>query len=168
MKVTSLEAIFRALQEAQARYLVVGGVAVIAHGYRRFTADLDLVLDLTPDSLSRALTALESLGYRPSLPVEIRDFADPETRLDWTENRNMKVFSLVSDLHPDVTIDIFTKEPFAFDREYSRADVVELASNVPTFVVAVSTLLALKIEANRDKDRDDIEKLRELHPDSEG
>jgi putative NADH-flavin reductase len=27
MKVSSLEAIFRALQEAQARYLVVGGVA---------------------------------------------------------------------------------------------------------------------------------------------
>jgi hypothetical protein len=127
-----------------------------------------LVLDLTPGSLSRALAALESLGYRPILPVALRDFANPSTRLDWIENRNMKVFSLVSDRHPDVTIDIFTKEPFAFDREYSRSDVLELASNVPAFVVSVATLLALKIEANRDKDRDDIEKLRKLHPGSEG
>jgi len=168
VKLSSLEAIFRALQEAQARYLVVGGVAVIAHGYRRFTEDLDLVLDLSPDTLSRALTALESLGYRPIIPVAIRDFANPELRRDWTENRNMQVFSLVSDQHPDVTIDIFTKEPFAFDREYALAEVKELASNASAFVVSVSTLIALKLEANRDRDRDDIEKLRKLHPGSEG
>jgi hypothetical protein len=167
VKVLSLETIFRTLNEAQARYLVVGGVAVIAHGHRRFTEDLDLVLDLSPESLSRALTALESLGYRPIIPVRIHDFASPELRLNWRENRNMKVFSLVSDQHPEVTIDIFTEEPFPFDREYSRAEVKEVASNITAFVVSLPALIALKIEANRLKDRDDIEKLRKLHPGSE-
>jgi hypothetical protein len=168
VKVMSLEIIFRALNEAQVRYLVVGGVAVIAHGHRRFTEDLDLVLDLSPDSLARALTAFESLGYRPIVPVPIRDFLNPAYRLDWMENRNMKVFGLVSDQHPEVTIDIFTKEPFSFDREYARAEVKEFASDVPAFVVSVPTLIALKIEANRVRDLDDIEKLRQLHPGTEG
>ena len=65
MKVASLEAIFRALQEAEARYLVVGGLAVVAHGYIRMTKDLDLLLDLSSESLKRSLTVLQGLGYRP-------------------------------------------------------------------------------------------------------
>src|SRR5450755_2835395 len=117
MKVASLEAIFCALQEAEARYLVVGGIAVIAHGYVRLTKDLDLVLDLSSESLKRSLTVLQGLGYRPINPVPILDFADPERRRDWTENRNMIVFNLVSERFPDVAIDVFAKEPFQFDSE---------------------------------------------------
>ncbi|MCE0497385.1 MAG: nucleotidyltransferase [Methylacidiphilales bacterium] len=164
MKLKSLEAIFRALQEAGARYLVVGGVAVIAHGYVRFTKDLDLVLDLSTDHLRRALAALQSLGYRPIIPVSLLDFADPELRKDWTENRNMKVFNLVSDRYPDVTIDVFPKEPFVFDTEYASAEWKDIAPNVHARVVSVPTLIALKTEANRDQDRIDINKLQKLHP----
>jgi hypothetical protein len=141
----------------------VGGVAVIAHGYVRFTKDLDLVLDLSPDSITTALTALESLGYRPIIPVPLRDFANPELRNDWIENRNMKVFNLVSDQHPDVIIDIFPKEPFAFETEYARGEFKEIAPNVRASVVSVPALIELKKEANRDLDRVDIEKLWKLH-----
>ena len=166
MKVKSLEAIFRALQEAEARYLVVGGLAVVAHGYVRFTKDLDLVLDLSSQALPRALNALQSLGYRPMIPVPLLDFANPELRHDWTENRNMKVFNLVSDRYPDVVIDIFPKEPFAFETEYARCESKEVAPNIWARVVSVSALITLKIEANRERDRDDIDKLRKLYPSS--
>lgn len=44
MKISSLESILRALAEAEARYLIVGGLAVAAHGYGRLTFDLDLVV----------------------------------------------------------------------------------------------------------------------------
>lgn len=46
MKLTSCEAIFRALNEAGVRYLLVGGLAVNAHGYLRFTKDVDLTIDI--------------------------------------------------------------------------------------------------------------------------
>jgi hypothetical protein len=46
------------LERAGVRYLVVGGVAVVLHGYLRTTLDLDLVIQLEPDNLDRALTAL--------------------------------------------------------------------------------------------------------------
>jgi len=45
----SVEAIVDALNAAGVRYLIAGGLAVVAHGYVRFTADVDLILDLEPD-----------------------------------------------------------------------------------------------------------------------
>ena len=37
-----LEKLFASLNAAHVRYLVVGGLAVLAHGYLRVTRDLDL------------------------------------------------------------------------------------------------------------------------------
>ncbi len=162
MKVKSLEDIFRALQEVDARYLLVGGLAVVAYGHVRITQDIDLVLDLSTDSLKRTLTALQSLGYRPLIPVYLFDFADPELRHDWIENRNMKVFNLVSDRYPDVVIDIFPREPFSFEAEFTKAAWKEIAPNVRAHVVTIPTLIALKTEASRPRDLDDIDKLRKL------
>ena len=44
MEVRSVEAIVRALNEANVRCLIVGGLAVNAHGYERFTNDVALVI----------------------------------------------------------------------------------------------------------------------------
>lgn len=44
MEVRSVEAIVRALNDASVQYLIVGGLAVNAHGYERFTKDVDLVI----------------------------------------------------------------------------------------------------------------------------
>jgi hypothetical protein len=46
MKLSSLEAIATALRDADVRYLVVGGLAVAAHGHGRATFDIDLVVQL--------------------------------------------------------------------------------------------------------------------------
>lgn len=54
MELSHLEQIFGALNEAQVRYLVVGGLAVIAHGYVRYTNDLDLVIQLDEPNARRA------------------------------------------------------------------------------------------------------------------
>lgn len=75
----SVEAIVGALNAASVRYLVVGGLAVVAHGYVRFTADVDLVADLEPANVTRTVTALERLGYRPRASVAFRKFAEPNS-----------------------------------------------------------------------------------------
>jgi len=46
MKLTSLEAILAVLKQYDVRYLIVGGLAVTAHGYGRLTVDVDLVVQL--------------------------------------------------------------------------------------------------------------------------
>ena len=45
---STIASVFAALDEAGARYVVVGGLAVVLHGYARLTSDIDLVVDLRP------------------------------------------------------------------------------------------------------------------------
>src|SRR4051812_478700 len=45
-------------------YMVIGAVALTAHGYPRFTADVDIVL--TQDGLEAFHRELVGLGYRPA------------------------------------------------------------------------------------------------------
>lgn len=52
MRLASFEAIVRALNAAKVRYLVAGGMAVNAHGYLRFTQDVDLVVALDPKNVT--------------------------------------------------------------------------------------------------------------------
>ena len=53
--------ICRALNEAGASYLLIGGFAVIAHGAGRFTKDIDLLIDDAPENVARVKRALAVL-----------------------------------------------------------------------------------------------------------
>jgi hypothetical protein len=59
--------ICRALEEAGARYVLIGGFAVILHGGERTTKDIDLLVDPDPtnvERLKRALSVLEDDAAR--------------------------------------------------------------------------------------------------------
>lgn len=47
-------------------YMVIGAVALMAHGYPRFTEDIDLVM--TPEGLEAFHRELVGLGYAPAFP----------------------------------------------------------------------------------------------------
>lgn len=160
MKAASFEAIAHALDEAKVRHLVAVGLAVNAHGYLRFTKNVDLVVQLDPENIRRALDVLARLGYRPALPVKAERFADPEQRKIWAQQKGMQVFQLWSDLHRETPIDIFASEPFAFDQEYAVALVKPLRENLPVRFVTIETLIRMKQLADRPQDRIDIEHLR--------
>lgn len=162
MKLASLESILRALDEAQVRYLIVGGLAVAAHGYGRVTFDVDLVVQLERDNILRAMAALESLGYRPLVPVAAREFADATSREAWIREKGMVVFQLHSDQHRETRIDLFVAEPFDFDEEYACALVGEIFPGMSTRFVRIETLIRMKQAAGREKDREDIRQLRAL------
>lgn len=160
MKLTTLEAIGRALGGADVSYLVAGGVAVNAHGHQRLTHDLDLVLQLAPDNVRRALRALEDIGYRPMLPVDAEEFADPDRRREWISARNMQVFSLVSENHRETTVDLFVTEPFDYEAEYREALVAEVAPGVMMRFVRLEALIEMKEASGRPLDLDDVQHLK--------
>ena len=54
--------ICRALNEAGALYLLIGGFAVVAHGAGRFTKDIDLLVDDTPGNIARVKIGLAVLA----------------------------------------------------------------------------------------------------------
>jgi hypothetical protein len=162
LKRTSLEEVFASLNRSEVRYLVAGGLAVVAHGYVRLTLDVDLVLDLEPANCRVALATLAALGYRPTVPVAAAEFADPERRKAWVRDKEARVFRLWSDAHPTVRVDLFLEMPFDFGSAAARALRLELAPGVEVPFVGLEDLLAMKRVAGRPRDLDDIENLESL------
>lgn len=163
MKLASVVAVARALNESKTPFIVVGGFAVVAHGYGRQTQDLDLVIQLDAESVRSAFAALGSLGYRPRVPVTAEGFGDPAQRARWIAEKGMTVLNFHSDPHRETPVDMFVTEPFDFDEEYGSAIVEDIAPGVPIRVVRLKTLLRLKQRAGRPQDLADIAELRALN-----
>jgi predicted nucleotidyltransferase len=69
--------ICHALDEAGARYVLIGGFAVILHGGERTTKDIDLLVDPEPDNverLKRALSVLEDDAAREIDPDDLKKY----------------------------------------------------------------------------------------------
>ena len=163
MKLSTFEEVVRVLDESDVRFILVGGIAVVAHGYGRFTRDLDLVIELEGSVVRRAFDALGSLGYRPLVPVTAEGFADPLQRERWIAEKGMTVLNFQSDLHRETPVDVFVTEPFDFAEEYRAALMVEVAPGRQVHIVRLPTLLRLKDEAGRPQDVADAAELRQLH-----
>lgn len=160
MKLASFEAIVRSLNDAGARYLVAGGLAVNAHGYLRFTQDVDLVIALDPENIARGFEALARLGYKPLVPVSAGQFADAALREAWIRDKGMRVLNFFSDAHRETNVDLFVTEPFDFDRETAAALEGELLPGLSVRFVSIPTLIVMKQAAGRPRDLDDIQHLR--------
>jgi hypothetical protein len=162
MEVRSIQAIFSALNDNKVQYLVVGGLAVNAHGYERFTNDVDIVIGLEPDNILKGLRALLNIGFHMSIPVKPEDFADPARRELWRQEKGMVVLKLWSDVHRRTPIDVFVYEPFDFAREYASAKWEEILQAVSVPVVGYESLLAMKRLAGRPQDLADIAELEQV------
>ena len=162
MKLGSFDAIIAALNAAKVRHLVVGGMAVNAHGYLRFTKDVDLVVRLQVGDITGAFSALAQLGYKPLVPITVGQFADPAQRDRWRTERGMVVLQLWSDQHKETPINLFLHEPFDFDAEYERALVAQSEAGQEERFASLDTLIRMKEEAGRDIDLLDVRKLREI------
>lgn len=73
--------LFDELNRAEARYLLVGGWAMNAHGVVRATEDLDVFLEASEENADRVLAALRAFGLPPGLPREllVRPNGEPPT-----------------------------------------------------------------------------------------
>ena len=162
MEVRSVEAIVRALNTARVEYLIVGGLAVNAHGFVRLTRDVDLVLKLDPGNVSKGLNALLDIGYKMSIPARPEDFANSGMRENWRQNKGMITLKLWSDQHQRTPVDIFVYEPFDFAKEYAIATKLEICRGEVARVVSLETLLKMKREAGRAQDLIDIEELQRI------
>lgn len=162
MEVRSVESIVRTLNTGGVLYLVVGGLAVVAHGYERLTQDVDLVIGLERENLIRGLRALQGIGYEMSIPVSPEEFADAGLRESWRREKGMLVLKLWSDRHIRTPIDVFVYEPFDFAKEISLARREEVMPGVEAPVIRLETLLRMKREAARPQDLADIADLEEI------
>lgn len=76
------------LNAAEVRYLVVGGYAVAVHGYPRYTKDLDIWIESSPENANRLLRSLHQFGFG-ALDIKADDFLqkDQIIQLGYPPNR---------------------------------------------------------------------------------
>jgi hypothetical protein len=101
-----LEPVFAALNNAQVKYLIVGGLAIHAYGYERLTRDVDMVMGLDPGNIIRGLRALLDIGYGMPIPATPEEFADAGQRESWRREKTMIVLKLWSDEHRRTPVDV--------------------------------------------------------------
>jgi hypothetical protein len=78
----------KSLNNNGVRYLVVGGYAVALHGYPRYTKDIDIWVELSPDNARNIVHALDDFGFG-SLELKESDFLEPDMiiQLGYPPNR---------------------------------------------------------------------------------
>ena len=70
---TDLISLCKALNEQGARYVVVGGMAVIHHGLLRATEDIDLLLERSRENQAKVFAALEILSDKAVREIKETD-----------------------------------------------------------------------------------------------
>lgn len=126
------------------RYLVVGGYAVALHGYPRYTKDLDVWIERSPENAMQLVEALAAFGFG-ALGLTAQDFLveDQIVQLGYPPNR----IDLITDL-PGVN----------FSACYPMRVTVDL-EGVPVDFIDAENLKLNKRASGRHQDLADLENL---------
>ena len=135
--------LLRLFLEADVEYVVIGGYAVIAHGYIRYTGDLDILIRPTEENGRRAVAALEQFG-RPPGEFEVADFTLVPHVLSFTQESDF---------------DLLTATPgVEFEECYVHCLVLTI-DGTPVNFINLAALRQTKLATGRPKDLLDLENL---------
>jgi predicted nucleotidyltransferase len=143
--------IFEVLARHNVDYVVIGGLAVIAHGHTRNTRDVDVMAASDPANLERLAAALRELAARLSgvdahlMDIDVYDVATLASGASFTLETAAGGLDYFSDVPGAAT----------FDELRERALVVDLAGlRIP--VAGRDDLIRMKQASGRPQDLSDI------------
>lgn len=128
----------------QVRFLIVGGYAVAYHGHPRYTKDLDIWVERTPENASRLLAALEAFGFG-GVGLTNEDFLEPGQVIELG--------------HPPNRIDLFTDLKGADFPDAYNDHVTDNFDGVTLHVIGLNHLKQSKKAVGRLQDLADLENL---------
>ena len=147
-------AIIAALQQHDVRFVVIGGVAAIAHGSPLPTEDLDVTPDRAPENVESLVEALRDLDAKlrtergaVAFPLDAHMLAAAEI---WTLTTRAGDLDLVFD--PPGTR--------GYDDLRRGAVALDLGAGAPVLVAALPDVIRSKEASNREKDRMQLPALR--------
>jgi hypothetical protein len=132
------------LDKHDVAYLIVGGFAVAAHGYPRFTGDIDFWVKVDPENARRVVAALQEFGFSGP-DISEADFLRPNyvVQLGYPPNR----------------IDLLTSVTgLEFDECWQVREIVEV-DGTPLNFLSLAHLKLNKRLAGRKKDELDLDNL---------
>lgn len=141
---------WRALQECDVQYIMIGGYATNLHGYQRFTGDLDIWLNDTLENRRRLRKAFVKCGMGDYPMIEQMQFVP-----GWTD------FHLNNGLRLDILVEMKGLEGYTFDECLQMASIADIENvNIP--FLHINQLIANKKVVNRPKDQVDVSALEQI------
>jgi predicted nucleotidyltransferase len=135
------------LNKNEVKFVLVGGLAVVIHGHRRSTKDMDIFYERSVENCSNLLNSINEFGLK-YLELTIDDFMD--------------VNGFIKLGYEPVRIDLFCELPgVKFDEVFSHSIKYE-DDGVSMQVIHVNDLIKNKIAVGRLQDKDDVNKLRKI------
>jgi hypothetical protein len=135
----------QSLNDNQVRYLVVGGYAVALHGHPRYTKDIDVWIEISPDNAKKMVKALDQFGFT-SLGLKEEDFLVPD--------------QIIQLGYPPSRIDVISSlEGVDFETCYAARVEVVIDSTSVNFI-DLENLKKNKRAAGRPQDLADLEHLQ--------
>lgn len=148
-------AVLARLSESKVDFVVIGGIAVVAHGHIRTTRDLDITYATGKANLEALGGVLVDLDARLRGVTEVVPFVP--------DARTLRGAELLTLETAEGALDLLANPPGApsYKLMKDRAESIELdGRNV--LVAAIPDLLAMKRAAGRPRDIDDIEALEAI------
>ena len=139
-RVADLVSLCRSLNREGARYIVIGGMAIIQAGFVRATEDIDLLIDVSPGNVSRVRRALMDLP-----DGAVREMADGD----------VETYTVVR-VADEIVVDLLRAAcGIGYAEASAMVDVVEI-DGVPIPFARPALLWKTK-QTLRDKDRIDLQ-----------
>jgi hypothetical protein len=141
---------WKALDDNQVKYILVGGYAINFHGYQRFTGDLDIWIKDTLENRKNLRKAFFDCDMGDFPMIEYMQFLPGWT--DFYLNNNMRL---------DILIDMKGLEGYTFDECLEMASVADIENiNIP--FLHINQLIENKKIVNRPKDQIDVIALEQI------
>jgi hypothetical protein len=146
----ALEALSGALTQLQVPWAVIGGIAVIARGVRRFTTDIDVAVRGDAISVDLLLRGLAAFSIFPRIDDAL-SFAEANLVL------------LLRHQESGVDLDVSLAWS-AFEHDALASSTLTSFGRVRAPMCTAESLVVFKAIAGRPKDTEDAEALLALHP----
>ena len=143
------------LADADVDFVVIGAIAVVAHGHIRTTRDLDITYATDQDNLDALGRVLVALDARLRGVAEVVPFVPDGRTL-----RRSEILTLETS---EGSLDLLATPPGAppYSTLRERAERIELDAH-QVLVASVDDLIAMKRAAGRPRDLEDIEALEQI------
>ncbi len=144
---------YKALNDSNVKYIMVGGYATNLNGYQRYTGDMDLWIEDTIENRRNLRTAFRNCKMGDYFMLETMQIIP-----GWTN------FNLNNGLKLDLMLDVKGLEGFTFDECRMQANKADIDGVTVPFL-HINHLIESKKAANRPKDQIDViylEKIKQL------
>lgn len=141
---------WKALQNNNVKYIMVGGYAINLHGYQRYTGDIDIWLEdsvINRQNLRAAFIECEMGDY---FMLDKMQFVP-----GWTD------FQLTNGIRLDIMVVMKGLEEYSFSECFEIASIADI-DGVKVPFLQINQLISNKKAVNRPKDQIDVAELEKI------